>query len=109
MLLPRFTAIFLLTPSVLVVDYKGGGDPMMMAVKQMAANVAEVGVRGAWDEPKGVMDSYRKTYPVLLPRFCQVATPMEELAPIWGRLARGTKGEQQSRIQHAELSRVCTE
>ena len=83
----------------------GNGNLMMMAVQQLAANVAEAGVRGA-REPKGVMEAYRETYPVLL-QFCQVAT-VEELAPIWGRLARGTKCKQQS-ILHQEVSRVCTE
>ena len=92
----------------LPVYQRGGGpqgvrDPMIAAFQQIAANVAEGGGRGP-REPKGVMEAYRETYPVLL-RFCQVAT-VEELAPIWGRLARGSKGEQQSIIQQ-ELSSVC--
>jgi hypothetical protein len=43
----------------------GKSDPMMMAVQQMAANVAEAGVRVA-RKPKGVLDAYQETYPVLL-------------------------------------------
>jgi hypothetical protein len=50
------------------------------------------------------MDTYRETCTVLQ-RYCQVET-VEELAPLWGRLARGGKGEQQSILQQ-ELTRVC--
>ena len=78
-------------------------DQVATAVQQLAANVVEAGSRSS-REVKGVMDAYRETYPVLL-RYCQVAT-VAELAPIWNRLARGTKGEQQSIIQQ-ELTRTC--
>ncbi|KAI2489206.1 hypothetical protein MHU86_25383 [Fragilaria crotonensis] len=82
-----------------------GLDQMVTAVQQLAANVVEVGGRSN-REPKGVMEAYRETYPVLL-RYCQVET-IEELPPLWGRLARGAKGEQQSVIQQ-EMTNVCTE
>jgi hypothetical protein len=78
-------------------------DQVATAVQQLAANMADAGSRGS-REPKGAMDSYRKTYPVLL-RYGQVAV-VEELAPLWIRLARGTKGKQQSIIQQ-ELTRAC--
>lgn len=77
-------------------------DPMIAAVQQLAENVGGAGGRGR--EPKGVMEAYRETYTVLQ-RYCQVAT-VEELAPLWNRLARGGKGEQQSILQQ-ELTRVC--
>ena len=64
---------------------RGGGlDPMTAAVNQLAENVEGMATRGE-REPCGVMESYRDTYPLLL-RHCYVAT-VEELAPIWGRLA----------------------
>ena len=63
---------------------------MVTAVQQLTANVVEAGTQGT-RELKGVMEAYRETYPVLL-RYCQVAG-MEELAPIWNRLAQGAKGE----------------
>ena len=78
-------------------------DPMVAAVQQLAENVGGAGGRGA-REPKGVMEAYRETYTVLQ-RYCQVET-VAELAPLWGRLARGGKGEQQSILQQ-ELTRVC--
>ena len=49
--------------------------------------------------------SYRETYTVLQ-RYCHVAS-VEELAPIWARLARGSKSEDQSILQQ-ELTRTCT-
>ena len=52
------------------------------------------------------MEAYCETYPVLL-CYCQVAM-VEELAPIWGRLVRGAKGEQPSVIQQ-EMTSVCVE
>ena len=79
-------------------------DQVVTAVQLLAANVADAGNRSSVREPKGVMDSYRETYPVLL-RYCHVAT-VDELAPLWKRLARGTKGEHQSVIQQ-ELTRIC--
>ena len=78
-------------------------DPMVAAVQQLAENVGAGGGRGT-REPKGVMDAYRETY-MVLQRYCQVST-VAELAPLWGRLARGSKGEQQSILQQ-ELTRVC--
>ena len=96
-------------------QHRGGGpavaplppaamDQVVTAVQLLAANVADAGNRSSVREPKGVMDSYRETYPVLL-RYCHVAT-VDELAPLWKRLARGTKGEHQSVIQQ-ELTRIC--
>lgn len=82
----------------------GGADAMAAAVQQLAANVSVLSDRGT-REPRSVLESYRETYTVLQ-RYCHVAT-VEELAPIWGRLARGAKGEQQSILQQ-ELTRVCT-
>ena len=78
-------------------------DQVATAVNQLAATVVDASSRNS-REPKGVMDSYRETFPVLL-RYCHVAT-VGELPPLWNRLARGTKGEQQSVIQQ-ELTRVC--
>jgi hypothetical protein len=83
----------------------GGADAMAAAVQQLATNVGDLGGRGP-REPRGVLEAYRETHTVLQ-RYCQVAT-VEELAPIWSRLARGAKGEQQSILQQ-ELTRVCTE
>lgn len=89
---------------------RGGGDTtvgtfdqMLTAVQRLAADAGEGGTRGA-REPKGVLEAYRETYPVLL-RYCQVTT-VDELAPIWSRLARCAKGEQQSVIQQ-EMTSVC--
>ena len=78
-------------------------DPMIAAVQQLAENVGTAGGRGR--EPKGVLDAYRETYTVLQ-RYCQVAA-VDDLAPLWKRLARGGKGEQQSILQQ-ELTRVCS-
>lgn len=78
-------------------------EQMATAVQQLAANVGGGGDRNP-REVKGVRDAYRETYPVLL-RYCQVQT-VDELAPLWSRLANGTKGEQQSVIQQ-ELTRIC--
>ena len=77
---------------------------MLAAMQRLADTVAGGGGRGA-REPKGVVEAYRETYPVLL-RYCQVGT-VEELSPLWNRLARGGKSEQQSILQQ-ELTRVCT-
>lgn len=78
------------------------GTPMLTALQQIAADVtSDRGPR----EPKGVMEAYRETY-MVLQRFCHVDT-VEGLAPIWSRLARGSKGELQSILQQ-ELIRVCT-
>jgi hypothetical protein len=74
------------------------------AVTQLAATVVAASSSHNVREPKGVMDAYRETFPVLL-RYCHVAT-VGELPPLWNRLARGSKGEQQSVIQQ-ELTRVC--
>ncbi|KAI2510796.1 hypothetical protein MHU86_3582 [Fragilaria crotonensis] len=82
----------------------GGLDQVVNAVQQLAANVVEIGGRAGGREAKGVVEAYCKTYPVLLP-YCQVAT-VEELAPLWNRLGRGAKGEQQSIIQQ-EITSVC--
>ena len=60
------------------------GDVTLAAVQQLAENVG--GGRSA-QEPKGIMEAYRETYTVLQ-RYCHVST-VEELAPLWGRLARG--------------------
>jgi hypothetical protein len=79
-------------------------DHVVAAVQQLAENVGGIAGRGA-REPKGVMDAYRETHAVLQ-RYCHVAT-VEELAPLWSRLARGSKGEQQSILQQ-ELTKVCT-
>ncbi|KAI2511047.1 hypothetical protein MHU86_3359 [Fragilaria crotonensis] len=84
---------------------RGGIDPMVTAVQQLTATMGEVGGRTT-REPKGIMDAYRETYPVLL-RYCQVNS-VDELAPLWNRLARGSKGEQQSIIQQ-ELTKVCVD
>lgn len=81
----------------------GTFDQMLTAVQRLTADAGEVGARGT-REPKGVLEAYRETYPVLL-RYCQVST-IEELAPIWSRLARCAKGEQQSVIQQ-EMTGVC--
>ncbi|KAI2499470.1 hypothetical protein MHU86_14990 [Fragilaria crotonensis] len=78
---------------------------MVTAVQQLTATMGEVGGRTT-REPKGIMDAYRETYPVLL-RYCQVNS-VDELAPLWNRLARGSKGEQQSIIQQ-ELTKVCVD
>lgn len=80
-------------------------EQMVTAVHQLAASVGDMGGRNG-REPKGIMEAYRETYPVLL-RYCQVAS-VEELAPLWGRLARGAKGEQQSVIQQ-EMTSLCVE
>jgi hypothetical protein len=77
-------------------------DPMLAAVRQIAES--GVGNRGA-RAPRKVEEAYRETYTVLQ-RFCHVDN-VEGLAPIWGRLARGSKAELQSIVQQ-ELSRVCT-
>lgn len=78
-------------------------EPMLAAVQQLAENAG-----AGWHssrEPRGVRDAYRETYPVLQ-RFCHVST-VEELAPLWGCLPQGGKGEQQSILQQ-ELTRVCS-
>lgn len=81
----------------------GAFDQMLTAVQRLAADGGEGGTRGT-REPKGVLDAYRETYPVLL-RYCQVTT-VDELASIWSCLARCAKGEQQSVIQQ-EMTGVC--
>lgn len=78
-------------------------DQVLTAVQRLTAEAGDNNGRGN-REPKGVLDAYRETYPVLL-RYCQVAS-IEELAPIWSRLARCSKGEQQSVLQQ-EMTRVC--
>ena len=75
---------------------------MLAAVRQLAESAT--GGRGP-REPKGVLEAYRETYPVLH-RFCHVDN-VEDLAPLWARLARGAKSELQSILQQ-ELMRVCT-
>jgi hypothetical protein len=63
-------------------------DPMITAVEQLADNVRGAG--GCGRKPMGVVEeAYRKTLSVLK-RYCQVAT-VEELAPLWNRLARNDK------------------
>lgn len=78
-------------------------DQVAAAMQLLADNVGGPG-RGGVREARGVAESYRETHPVLL-RYCQVST-VEEVAPLWVRLANGAKGEQQSIIQQ-ELTRVC--
>jgi hypothetical protein len=60
--------------------------------------------RGDEREPKRVSDVYRETYTTLM-RHCRVEH-VDDVAPLWRRMANATKGEQQSVIQH-ELSKVC--
>jgi hypothetical protein len=79
-----------------------GEEPLAAAMRLLAENGG--GDRAA-REPKGVAEAYRETYP-LLQRFCQVDS-VEGLAPVWGRIARGAKGELQSILQQ-ELNKVCT-
>lgn len=55
-------------------------------------------------EPKGVQDVYKETYRTLL-RFCNVAR-VEDVAPLWGRLANCSKSEQHT-ILTQEFQRVC--
>lgn len=76
-------------------------DQMVEAVQQLATTATG---GGREREPKGIAEAYRETFPVLL-RYCQVQT-IDEVAPIWKRLANGAKGEQQSIIQQ-EMTRVC--
>ena len=76
-------------------------DPIVAVVQQLAENVGRRGPR----KPKGVMEAYHETHTVLQ-YYCQVDN-MDGLAPLWSRLARGSKGEQQSILQQ-ELSWVCT-
>jgi hypothetical protein len=73
------------------------------ATDQLAEIVGGAGGRTG-HEPKGILKAYRETYTVLQ-HCCQVGT-VDELAPVWTRLARGGKGEQQSILQQ-ELNRVC--
>ena len=77
-------------------------DPVVAAMHQLAENVGGIAAR---KEPKGVLDAYRETYTVLQ-RYCHVAT-VEELVPLWARLARGSKSEEQSILQQ-EFTRTCT-
>jgi hypothetical protein len=79
-----------------------GGDTLAAAIRLLAEKAD--GERPP-REPKSVAEVYRETHPVLQ-RFCQVEN-VEGLAPIWGRLARGSKGELQSILQQ-ELIKVCT-
>ena len=76
--------------------------PVVAAIlRQLAEGVgADRNARG----PKSVEEAYRETYPVLL-RFCHVDS-VEALAPLWGRLARGSKGEMHSILQQ-EFTKVC--
>jgi hypothetical protein len=60
--------------------------------------------RNANREVKTIVDTYRETYTLLL-RFCQV-NAVDEMAPLWSRLANCSKNEQQSVIQQ-ELTKVC--
>ena len=68
-----------------------GGDTLAAAVRLLAKKAD--GERSA-REPKSVAEAYRGTH-LVLQRVCQVDN-VEGLAPIWGRLARGSKGELQS-------------
>lgn len=74
---------------------------VLEAMRQLTADVSSDRTEST---PRGVEEAYRVTY-TLLQRLYQVDT-VEGLAPIWGRLARGSKGETQSIIQH-ELTKVC--
>ena len=89
---------------------RGGGavqpsmDQMAVAMQMLAENVGGAGGGRNAREPKGVAEAYRETFPVLL-RYCHVPT-VDDVAPLWARLANGTKSEQQSVMQQ-ELTRVC--
>lgn len=85
---------------------RGEQPPLPQAWDQMVEAVQQLATTGGGRErePRGVAEAYRETFPVLL-RYCQVQT-VEEVAPIWRRLANGTKGEQQSIVQQ-EMTRVC--
>lgn len=86
----------------------GAGGPEMAqlvgAVHRLAETAGGANQRNANREAKTILDAYRETYPTLL-RFCEVHA-VEEVAPIWTRLANCSKTEQQSVIQQ-ELTRVC--
>jgi hypothetical protein len=68
-------------------------DPVATAVQQLAENVG--------GEPIDVMEAFRETY-TNLQRYCHMST-VEEL-PLWNRLARGGKGEQDKSILQQELT-----
>ena len=79
-----------------------GGDTLAATVRLLAERTdGERSTR----EPKSVAEAYRETH-LMLQRFCQVENA-DGLAPIWGRLARGSKGKLQSILQQ-ELIKVCT-
>lgn len=75
--------------------------PMLEGMRQLATGAADDRATRA---PKSVEEAYRETH-MLLQRVCHVDS-IEGLAPIWGRLARGSKIEAQSIIQQ-ELTKVC--
>ena len=74
--------------------------PVMQLLAESIGGSGQSASRGG----RSVAESFREKYPVLL-QYCQVAT-VEEVAPLWVRLANGAKGEQQSIIQQ-ELTRVA--
>jgi hypothetical protein len=55
-------------------------------------------------EPKSIADAYKETHRVLL-RFCNVGS-VEEVAPVWKRLANCHKSEQHTLLTQ-ELQKVC--
>jgi hypothetical protein len=75
-------------------------DPVATAVQQLAENVGGEGGRSG-REPIDVMEAFRETY-TNLQRYCHMST-VEEL-PLWNRLARGGKGEQDKSILQQELT-----
>ena len=60
--------------------------------------------RAAGREPRTICEAYKETYPVLL-RYNQVKDAAG-VAPIWDRLAKCHKGEQQTILQQ-EFAKVC--
>jgi hypothetical protein len=77
---------------------------MTSVVQQLAENVGGSG-RRTREANRGVTESYRETFLVLL-QFCQVFT-MKEAAPIRACLANGSKGEYQSVNQKELTQQVC--
>ena len=79
-------------------------EQLVGAVNRLAENAVGNNDRNANREAKTIIDTYRETYTLLL-RFCQVNT-VDNVAPLWSRLANCSKNEQQSVIQQ-ELTKVC--
>ena len=65
---------------------------------------SEDGSRLSSRESRTVADAYKETHRVLL-RFCNVTT-VEDVAPVWKRLANCNKSEQQTLVTQ-ELQKVC--